>query len=571
MKKKKWIRFSKRLLILLLCTSIVSGTYFNRQKMTVQATSIVATLSAYTLYEICMYIGGLIIGCAGIGSLVYLVENRDDVARVGKDFIDSCDLDELSDWVISKADSLGQSYVFGSEALQTVKDTTFEVIQGGGSSPENNEDNDGDGDKDFDDRTKELEQLGMWGTATFTNWFAERMEDLLNKDDAGEETFLDEYVSETDFSGFKRDVNGNYLFSGKEITYANANVNGLSPGDVQESKTLINYNASNEAYYENPLVLYCKNVSGGIKFYYFAEVVNYSLQPAKFYYNSIAYKKGSTVSYEYASYDFVLKGSDSNFKYDFNFSIPVFESYSEALIAAQSGDYSAALNYAEHYRIADWLQEDWQGVIESLNTGIRSLSGNMLIVGQALNQAMTNQLNGLGYISAIAEGIAGSVPLSLPAGMAAPLYYPDPSLYPALDPSLYPWAQPNTSPEPEPGADSDSGNVDDDLDPKDEFGLNMIFGILILLIMIIIMLLIIFISCLAFIVMVFRIEATTGFLPDDMVAGLDYLRTLEIPGFGMSVYSFFMALIYILLFFSIVGILRKNIDKIKFPRKGGKK
>lgn len=556
MKEKKWIRFSKRLLILLLCTSIVSGTYFNRQKMTVQATSIIATLSAYTLYEICMYIGGLVIGCAGIGSLVYLVENRDDVARVGKDFIDSCDLDELSDWVISKADSLGQSYVFGSEALQTVKDTTFEVIQGGGSSPENNEDNDGDGDKDFDDRTKELEQMGMWGTTTFVNWFAERMEDLLNKDAAGEDNFLSNefQLNDIGYSGYELNEDGYYNYSLTNTFYD-------SSGNFSSQATLV----GNQEYFVNKCCLVYSGTSSGTARYYF------------YYYNSdngslIRFTPDVNISDSNVSvqvYNYVQKRDGRAF---FSTNLPVFESLGMAESFFETGLMTLASNYKPKvYRIADWLQEDWQGVIDSLNTGIRSLSGNMLIVGQALNQAMTNQLNGLGYISAIAEGIAGSVPLSLPAGMATPLYYPDPSLYPALDPSLYPWAQPNTSPEPEPGADSDSGNVDDDLDPKDEFGLNMIFGILILLIMIIIMLLIIFISCLAFIVMVFRIEATTGFLPDDMVAGLDYLRTLEIPGFGMSVYSFFMALIYILLFFSIVGILRKNIDKIKFPRKGGKK
>lgn len=538
--------------------------------MTVQATSIVATLSAYTLYEICMYIGGLVIGCAGIGSLVYLVENRDDVARVGKDFIDSCDLDELSDWVISKADSLGQSYVFGSEALQTVKDTTFEVIQGGGSSPENNEDNDGDGDKDFDDRTKELEQMGMWGTTTFVNWFAERMEDLLNKDAAGEETFLDEYVQtdyvSSSFNGFVKNEQGNYVYSASCFTE-------YVGGKTYSWKLVSDYK---DYIYPQCLIFDSTTSDAGSKYVVYA-FINENLTSAASSVNLLGdyytdgVKTGSKNSLNSFNSGTIYKNNEPYIVCGFNTSLPVFGSLADAQWAFYNNDFSNVLGKSGNYRIADWLQEDWQGVIESLNTGVRSLNGNMLIVGEALNQAIANQMNGLGYISAIAEGIAGSVPLSLPAGMAAPLYYPDPSLYPALDPSLYPWAQPNTSPEPEPGADSDSGNVDDDLDPKDEFGLNMIFGILILLIMIIIMLLIIFISCLAFIVMVFRIEATTGFLPDDMVAALDYLRTLEIPGFGMSVYSFFMALIYILLFFSIVGILRKNIDKIKFPRKGGKK
>ena len=110
--------------------------------------------------------------------------------------------------------------------------------------------------------------------------------------------------------------------------------------------------------------------------------------------------------------------------------------------------------------------------------------------------------------------------------------------------------------------------TDETIRGSDSFGISTLFGILILLIMILLMLLMIFLSCLAFVIMIFRIPATTGFLPEEMIAGLDYLKTLEIPGFGMSVYAFFMALIYIILIFTVIGMLRKNIDKIKFPRKG---
>ena len=110
-------------------------------------------------------------------------------------------------------------------------------------------------------------------------------------------------------------------------------------------------------------------------------------------------------------------------------------------------------------------------------------------------------------------------------------------------------------------------NDPNDIFGKDTGGLLSLFNALLYIILILIMLLVIFVSCLAFIIMIFRIPPTTGFLPEDMILGLNYLKTLMIPGMNMSVYNFFMALVYIILLFTVVGLLRKNIDKIHIPKK----
>ena len=96
--------------------------------------------------------------------------------------------------------------------------------------------------------------------------------------------------------------------------------------------------------------------------------------------------------------------------------------------------------------------------------------------------------------------------------------------------------------------------------------LNILNG-LILLILILIKLLSIFLHCLDFIMHIFEIPATTGYLPDEMILGLDYLKTLEITGLGMSVYDFMMGLVYILIVFGVVRILRKNVNFIRIPKK----
>lgn len=114
----------------------------------------------------------------------------------------------------------------------------------------------------------------------------------------------------------------------------------------------------------------------------------------------------------------------------------------------------------------------------------------------------------------------------------------------------------------DPGGDDESGKHTPDL-------LSLLNG-LILLIMILLMLLRIFLHCLQFIVGIFKIEASPGFLPDDMVLGLNYLKTLEITGIGMSVYDFMMGLIYIFMVFGVIKLLRGFAFHIHIPKGGNR-
>lgn len=102
-----------------------------------------------------------------------------------------------------------------------------------------------------------------------------------------------------------------------------------------------------------------------------------------------------------------------------------------------------------------------------------------------------------------------------------------------------------------------------------KFNLSSLFNGLIYLILILILLLKIFIHCLQFIINIFKIESTQGFLPDDMVTGMNFLKQLQIEGIGLSVYDFMMGLVYILMFFGVVKLLRGYVYKIHIPS-GGK-
>lgn len=84
-----------------------------------------------------------------------------------------------------------------------------------------------------------------------------------------------------------------------------------------------------------------------------------------------------------------------------------------------------------------------------------------------------------------------------------------------------------------------------------------------LLIYILFMLLKIFLHLLEFIINVFKIPASPGFITGDFATGFNYIRSVELSGFGCSVYEFFMTLIHISIIFGIVKMMKKHIDSIK--------
>ena len=114
----------------------------------------------------------------------------------------------------------------------------------------------------------------------------------------------------------------------------------------------------------------------------------------------------------------------------------------------------------------------------------------------------------------------------------------------------------------DPGGDGSGGSS--------KFNLLSLLNGLIYLIMILILLLKIFIHCLQFIINIFKIEASPGFLPDEMVMGLNFLKQIEITGIGLSIYDFMMGLVYILMVFGVVKLLRGYAYKIHIPSGGGK-
>lgn len=92
--------------------------------------------------------------------------------------------------------------------------------------------------------------------------------------------------------------------------------------------------------------------------------------------------------------------------------------------------------------------------------------------------------------------------------------------------------------------------------------LNGLFKLVYLLIYILIKLLMLFLRCLSLIVVVFKVPATTGFLPEGMIQGLNWIKAFEIPNFNINLWDFMFLLIYIVLTFRVIGAIKHHIDKI---------
>lgn len=187
-------------------------------------------------------------------------------------------------------------------------------------------------------------------------------------------------------------------------------------------------------------------------------------------------------------------------------------------------------------------------IIEIFPEQVQLVLGNIASLPSAMLQVFADPLGAI-------QSLLGALPSW--ANLQA---YLDKILQALLDPVSA--LQPSGPGGSDPGGGDESGKHTPDL-------LSLLNG-LILLIMILLMLLRIFLHCLQFIVGIFKIEASPGFLPDDMVLGLNYLKTLEITGIGMSVYDFMMGLIYIFMVFGVIKLLRGFAFHIHIPKGGSR-
>ena len=568
--KKQVKKLSKKILILSIATSLIFTTCFTSKKIEVKASSIVATLSAYSLYEICLYFGGLAISALGLG---YAYENRDDIAEFGKSIIDSMTSLPENGWLFGSY-SADSSYVYGSEALQEVKGTEWSVIQGGGQSPKNDDDEDGDGDKDAADRTLELDLTGYFLTQAGANFFNDSIKPVYDKWANGSEDDIvnpalgvfnyndiiiadlyganDKYRAwdqvelqnlmmygkpNVFFDGFYRSVDGYYL--------GYYNVNYYSDGQLITQRKFVISDA--------PVALcYIHDASKG------CVTIGFKRNP-----NATKFSGVNSVS------DWDLNKWNDRQSY-IQTNLPLLTTYGQVDAFTSSGYISGVTDQPKVYRVADWIADDdaWKGHLEDLATSLRSLQDLTSIAQQLSEGALATQPSANEYADMMNNLGTEIAPLTNP--ISDPIYYPATNTTPLLEPSQFPNYVPTTTPDVQPDSPSGSNSSEPDAPQEDVEidldGLLSLFNILFYLIMIIIMLIFLFLECLAFIVMIFRIPSSSAMLPEEMVLGLEHLKTIMIPGMNISIYGFAMALIYMFIVFGVIKVLRREISTFKFPR-----
>lgn len=187
-------------------------------------------------------------------------------------------------------------------------------------------------------------------------------------------------------------------------------------------------------------------------------------------------------------------------------------------------------------------------IIELLPEQVQLVLGNIVSLPSAMLQAFADPLGAI-------QSLLGALP-----SWANLQGYLDKILDALVDPGSL--LEPSSPGGEDPGGDGSGGGS--------KFNLLSLLNGLIYLILILILLLKIFIHCLQFIINIFKIEASPGFLPDEMVMGLNFLKQIEITGIGLSIYDFMMGLVYILMVFGVVKLLRGYAYKIHIPSGGGK-
>lgn len=106
-----------------------------------------------------------------------------------------------------------------------------------------------------------------------------------------------------------------------------------------------------------------------------------------------------------------------------------------------------------------------------------------------------------------------------------------------------------------------STNTDDKGDENDKSFRNFI-DFIICLVYIILLLIMIFTNCIRLIIAIFNIPATSLLFNDDVIKGLQYTKDLIIPKFNISLYSLLTSIAFFLCVMSIIGVLKKRIDKL---------
>ena len=444
-KRVNGMKLLKRMLCVLLCVV---------EKVDAAAETVAVGLSVAALYAICFYVGTVAYAHAPI-EMNTLTD--DQIASMGYSTISYMAASNLlgipaapNAPLIGFIDKAGQSYVFGSEALKAVAATSFQVIQGG-KKPDDDDDDDEEGGIidnliQFPGNAKSLSGVC---TAAFAGILGSVVKDQYSKFMNGEESV---YL----------DVGKQYAYTGYEsIKNSSGKYNYQGVSTFRETASQINPPLSYVTYSiecDYPLVCVdgdIRRADNNLSFY----GINY-----KIYQNGNLRFSGNRSS---VWYWFDEDVSD----FSLSLKMPMYNTRAEAEAAIASDDYSGAINYAKPYRIADWLSEDWAGVLTDPLTGLQALGNWANIARHQGLSALGNELDLDSFKDYLRDFFANpgtspgtdpqpavdpsKAPVLYPSGDAEGALDPDTDIDPARDPVIFPDPSIKPKPDPDPGTDPD--------------------------------------------------------------------------------------------------------------------
>lgn len=435
----------------------VNNSYFSLVKMDqVEAVGTVV-LGYETMQAICYYFGSLVLGYSSVAEVPDLTEEQ--IEKVGHAYIKSLfTVNGVPDHVADKLAmanqalftliSNKQAYVFGSEALKEVAETEFQVIMGG-----NNGDEEPSPSPDEKKKLNIGKAIGCIGALSVfgATVFEESVKFYADKFSKGEENFIDkEYIAE--------------LL--KEKYFDSSIIDSMVSGNSYLIKSYVADKWQCPSCKSTTIATYQLELNAtGIYAYHKWGTDSYG----KSYYSLYTWKTGShyidtsilaTQIFPCCGYTRKTNGY-SLLGFSATLNIPYFTSIDAMDLFLKTGEgYENALNYLKQYRLADWLQDNWNGELFDPLTGLSYLN-------DLANMAKHQGLNAIGNDPSlddmkqhlrdiIANLRPGYDPVTDPSVDPAldPICYPDTIPTPVIDPTadvvLQPAKDPTPSPNPDP-------------------------------------------------------------------------------------------------------------------------
>lgn len=458
----------------------VSNSYFSPVKMDQVEAAGTVVLGYETMQAICYYFGSLVLGYSSVAEVPDLTEEQ--IEKVGHAYIKSLFTvngvpDHVSDKLAMANQALftlisnKQAYVFGSEALKEVAETEFQVIMGG-----NNGDEEPSPSPDDKKKLNIGKAIGCIGALSVfgATVFEESVKFYADKFSKGEENFIDTELNELPVI-YPDDVQSIISTSEPYHYQAHFLVQGYYSHPYYSSYSRQEMYKYDIDFISNDRICCCVRL-------YNPDTDNYSLIYEVVFYGKVGTQSGTLYDIPLTLTEIhngsvasstqikknIFSHCQSSTKTGFlNMmvsnvcNIPIFGSRDDALNFAKTGQgIEKATNYSKKYRIADWLQDNWDGELFDPLTGLSYLN-------DLANLAKHQGLNAIGNDPSlddmkqhlrdiIANLRPGYDPVTDPSVDPAldPICYPDTIPTPVIDPTadvvLQPAKDPTPSPNPDP-------------------------------------------------------------------------------------------------------------------------